>query len=160
MYCGILPYLVIKGEIYLLLGYEPRGYSEFGGTAESNNYIREAIREFDEETHGLFSDLIPKITLKIIYSDRKAIVYTFQLPNDCNYDCRIQSYNNTTNFLLSRGVDNILGPELGLFEKHYLVLFHLDKIPLNQCSFHFKRNYPKLKAALEQLIEPTSFIEI
>ncbi|KAM9963159.1 hypothetical protein ACTFIW_006382 [Dictyostelium discoideum] len=59
-YCGaagIFPYTVFNDKIYLLIGYERRGYSDFGGYREgmSESTLECACREFSEETLGCFS---------------------------------------------------------------------------------------------------------
>jgi len=152
MYCGILPYTVVDGEIYLILGYETRGISEFGGTAESDNLMGEAVREFHEETHGLFIDLTSDMTLYKIYSDPKAIVYAYHLPDNVDYTCRVQCYNNMTYFLRTHNVETILGPSSGLFEKHYLKMYSIHDVPLKLCSYHFRKNFPVLQSAIQRFV--------
>ncbi|EGC35869.1 hypothetical protein DICPUDRAFT_78457 [Dictyostelium purpureum] len=53
---GILPYTVHNGKIYVLLGNERRGFSDFGGYKDGPTESTEfcAAREFSEETLGLF----------------------------------------------------------------------------------------------------------
>ncbi|KAF2074333.1 hypothetical protein CYY_004354 [Polysphondylium violaceum] len=54
---GVLPYTVYKSKIYILLGKEGRGLSDFGGYTDdvSEKSSTCAAREFSEETLGLFS---------------------------------------------------------------------------------------------------------
>ncbi|KAK5582818.1 hypothetical protein RB653_004405 [Dictyostelium firmibasis] len=54
---GIFPYTVYNDKIYFLVGYERRGYSDFGGYRESidESTLECACREFSEETLGCFS---------------------------------------------------------------------------------------------------------
>ena len=55
---GIIPYVKYNNEIYFLLGYENKKWSGFvGGFEESDKTIENtAIREFNEETAGIFTN--------------------------------------------------------------------------------------------------------
>jgi hypothetical protein len=159
MYCGILPYYNAGAkDIYLLLGYEyPRGYSEFGGSAESSDYKQEAIREFHEETHGFFlhlTDELQRLTDNdIIYQDEKSIIYAYELIM-CERDIVtiVQAYNNNFSFFKQHCVDNYLPQNSGLFEKLQLDLIHIDLIPRYKLYYYFERNFPIFKNKLLSLV--------
>lgn len=162
MYCGVLPYIVSDGNIYLLLGFEPRGLSEFGGSADCDDYRHEAIREFHEETHGIFSFLDAKLArlndTDIIITSDTAIIYAFQLPlTMTEVLCYIQAYNGSYNLLADYGVAGYLPHHSGLMEKTRLQLFHLSdltpaaiSVSLIGLSYHFGINYPIFCSYLRQ----------
>jgi hypothetical protein len=55
---GILPYALINNDLHIVVGYQQRGFSDFGGKKdESDLCITDTcVREFCEETIGLFAD--------------------------------------------------------------------------------------------------------
>ena len=58
---GVLPFCVVQGHIYYLLGRETKtkDYGDFGGLAEdvdNNNVYETAAREFHEESYGMIVD--------------------------------------------------------------------------------------------------------
>jgi hypothetical protein len=55
---GILPYAFINNDLHILVGYQQRGFSDFGGKKDENDLCiaDTCIREFYEETIGLFAD--------------------------------------------------------------------------------------------------------
>ena len=77
---GILPYAVVKGEIFILLGYDPgRGWTSFGGAPEKvvsvtdanprwETKVETALREASHKSHqkrsGLYSDLLLQKVMK------------------------------------------------------------------------------------------------
>jgi len=151
MYCGILPYIISDdNNIYLLIGFEPRGYSEFGGGAEGDDYKQQAIREFHEETHGLFLHLNTELERltddDIIHCSNTAVVYGYQLPLSTNEaELCVTCYNNMFKLLIEHKVDNYLPDHSGLFEKLELMLVHMDDVEIYRLSYYFKLHLPTVK---------------
>jgi hypothetical protein len=74
---GIIPYTLIHGKMYFLLGYERKSWSGFIGSSENEETpIQTAIREFNEETALIFNEYTPIIEEKVT----KAVPIVFLSP--------------------------------------------------------------------------------
>ena len=63
---GIIPYTLINGRMYFLLGYERKSWSGFIGSSENDETpIDTAVREFNEETALIFNDYLDLIREKV-----------------------------------------------------------------------------------------------
>jgi hypothetical protein len=55
-FAGVLPYFVTPSGTYFICGHDTDGWNAFGGGPDSTSYTREAAREFEEETLGIFGN--------------------------------------------------------------------------------------------------------
>ena len=125
---GIVPYLLIKDEIYLLLGLEKSNnkWSGFVGGSEKDELIVDtALREFNEETALIFEEYIPfiksKLNLIVPEKDksklgRNVYIYFIQFPDETE--------NKITQFINSKSK---LEPNC-YHEKSILKWFSLNEI--------------------------------
>ena len=137
---GVIPYDIINGEIWILLGKENDKWSPFAGHVEPGEDIKKAAcREFLEEIMGLFLEKdVEDYTIedsKIVVIDRRSITHLYLFNID--YDVRIPYYfESITKFFLKCTGDKkdqwntpILGTcKAGLFEKEVIAWFSLTEI--------------------------------
>ena len=81
---GIIPYILVPSgtsntRLYFLLGYEKNSWSGFVGGYESRdgNIVNTAIREFNEETAGIFKNNLSEIKNEIISNHNSFCITTF-----------------------------------------------------------------------------------
>lgn len=126
IFAGVQPYMIREdGEILLLLATERgRGYCTFGGKPESGDLYKEALREFEEETHALFAHLnyLPD-TIPCVETKKVIIFPLFLFPEA--YEI-IRGYNNITSYLRNKGLHQYSGE--GLFEKIHMKWFTLSEL--------------------------------
>lgn len=138
-YCGVQPYDIINNKIYLLLGWEidRHEFSEFGGGPESDDFFKEATREFHEETHGLFSSRSLHYHGPWSCSE-SGILYFVKIPYN---QIEVDTWNIVNKYLLS----NFTIQSDGVFEKEFLAWFELDNLPKNKISKYLLVNINKIK---------------
>lgn len=86
--CGVIPYTIINGELHFLMSqnFKYREYGDFGGgvKADDRNIIDSAVREFFEESLGIFDAKFyrPETYQRaLIYMSRKmAIIFHYVDP--------------------------------------------------------------------------------
>lgn len=107
-YTGVQPYVIWDGQVHLILGWDTRniGYSSFGGKPESSQYQAEAIREFYEESMGLFEtdyvDFMSKLEAPIQVDN--AVTYPLRLSLDrCSFRALADSFNRMYRYAV-RGI--------------------------------------------------------
>ena len=73
-------------RLYFLLGYEKNNWSGFVGGYESTdgNIVNTAIREFNEETAGIFKNNLSEIKNQIITNQNSFCITTFTKKPDNN----------------------------------------------------------------------------
>ena len=114
MGAGFIPTTMYKGKLYFLFGKENiyatnPGYSDFGGGTDNNeSYMETAIREFTEETTGIFGSqaqfkkyVKQTGTFSIDYqspSKKYGIYRTYILPINHNTNI-VECFNNNHMFL-------------------------------------------------------------
>jgi hypothetical protein len=79
---GIIPYIKSPSgynKLYFLLGYEKNNWSGFVGGYESTdgNIVNTAIREFNEETAGIFKNNLEQIKNQILSNTNSFCITTF-----------------------------------------------------------------------------------
>lgn len=137
---GILPYAVVRGRVYFLLGEERREQvlSDFGGRSEDadrGSAIATACREFYEETVGsvlaaeTVKDIIETsdhfcIRAKTI-SNCPYFCYVVRIPYDVGY---IRAFENNMRFMRWAKFHK------KFFEKQGLVWVSLDTLTDNICN--------------------------
>lgn len=168
MGAGFLPTTIYKGQLYFLFGKENiyatnPGYSDFGGgTDNTESYMETAIREFTEETTGIFgskSQLKKYVqntgTFIIDYespSKRYSTYRTFILPMKYNQDI-VVSFNNNHMFLKEK-LPTKLYKTAKYLEKSNMRWFSLTEIKKHPNLF---RNY--YRDILKLLIQHSSQIK-
>jgi hypothetical protein len=133
---GIVPYIIIDGDIYFLLGLELSNskWSGFVGNSQNDETIPEtALREFNEETVNLFEEYqsfikeqlnitLPKIDTSS--TGKKVYIYFLQFPEE--------SQEVIKNFINSKSKLN----EEYYHEKGILKWFSLSEINLSSKVLH------------------------
>lgn len=138
---GVIPYDIINGETWILLGKENNKWSPFAGHVEDGEDIKKAAcREFLEEIMGLFLEKdVEDYTIetsKIVVTDRRSVTHLYLFNID--YDERLSYYfDSITKFFLKctgGKKDQWNTPTLGeicksgLFEKQSIGWFTLTQI--------------------------------
>jgi len=120
---GIIPFTVKNGKVIICAGVDfgSNEVTDFGGKAKHNeNAIQAAIREFHEETFGVFKELqldeeqlIKKIGNSFILCSRKTLILFVRI--DCDFEQKrkefleiknTKKYPEVSDFYIS-GLDNI-----------------------------------------------------
>jgi len=172
MGAGFLPTTIYKGQLFFLFGKENiyatnPGYSDFGGGTDDNeSYMETAIREFTEETTGVFGSksqlkkYVNKIgTFHIDYqspSKRYSTYRTYILPIQYNTDI-VECYNNNHNFLKEK-LPTKLYKTAKYLEKSQMKWFSLNEIKKHPTLF---RKYYRdiLKLLLQNSSPITEFVK-
>lgn len=131
---GVLPVAVYKGKIYLLLSREGYGrnkgfYSDFGGTADSSETIKEtAIRESYEESNGFLGTKseIDKLIQNKLITKLTSLTYTTYVV-EVTYDKNLpKTFKNNLKYA-QKAFGNIMCKN-GFYEKDKLKWVELTNI--------------------------------
>jgi len=168
MGAGFLPTTLHNGQLYFLFGKEniyatTPGYADFGGGADNNEtFFDTAIREFTEETTGLFGNKtqLKKYvkqfgTFSIDYQpkSKKYTTYrTYILP--IHYNPYIVEFYNNNHAFLKEKLPTKLYKNAKYLEKSELKWFSLNDIKKN--DYMFRTYYQDI---LKLLIQDSSHIK-
>jgi len=161
MGAGFLPTALHNGQLYFLFGKEniyatTPGYADFGGGTDNNEtFLDTAIREFTEETTGLFGNktqlrnYIKQIgTYSVNYESKTnhnhhSTYRTYILP--IHYNPYIVEFYNNNHAFLKEKLPKQLYKNAKYLEKSELKWFSLDEIKKNNNGFRcYYKNILKL----------------
>lgn len=167
MGAGFLPTALYKGQLYFLFGKEniyatTPGYADFGGGHDNNEtFFETAIREFTEETTGIFGSqnelkqYVKKIgTFTIDYkpNPKYSTYRTYILPIVYN-PYIVEFYNNNHSFLKEKLPTNLY-KNAKYLEKSEMKWFSLNDIKKNNTQFR-----PYYKDILKLIIQDSTEIK-
>lgn len=135
-FVGVLLYYLHDNRIYIVLGQDSgEGWNIFGGGPESPNILSEAIREFEEETMGVFGNV--NISDSPSLNIRDAIIYLVQL--DFNPKDYITAYNN-----IRRTIDRECECTQTYLEMSELQMFDTSSISIDELRYPFSEYFNDL----------------
>lgn len=167
MGAGILPTALVKGKLYFLFGKENEyetsapGYSDFGGTTESNeSYLVTATREAAEELTGFLG------THNDIYNNLKGEKCFFDLRNvkyrtfiyKMEYNPYLPFYYNNNQKFLQKKIPNVI-KRTKIFEKAHIIWVCQDDLRdfKKKCRFFYR---PMIDNLIQNLSEIKRFLQM